>query len=90
MSVFSKPATRRSLAVALVALLLLRSPISRVSRDVLTRLTERARGGKALTPTEITKATQQVYFNDSDGGKTLLVLYRDRLSKVSILPNVQR
>ena len=84
MAVFSKPATRCALAVLLVAFLLQRSRFVRFSRDTLTRLAEKARGGKALTPSEITKATQQVYLNDPDGGKTLLVLYRDRLSKVRI------
>ena len=83
MAIFSKPATRHSLAIVLITFLFLRSRIARVSRHALTRLAERARGGKALTPSEITKATQQVYLNDSDGGKTLLVLYRDRLFKVS-------
>ena len=83
MATFSKPATRRSLVIVLITFLFLRSRIAHVSRDALTRIAERARGGKPLTPSEITKATQQVYLNDSDGGKTLLVLYRDRLSKVS-------
>ena len=83
MALFSKPATSRSLVIVLISFLFLRSRIACVSRDALTRLAERTRGGKALTPSEITKATQQVYLNDSDGGNTLLVVYRDRLSKVS-------
>ncbi|KAF8340930.1 ABC transporter transmembrane region 2-domain-containing protein [Amanita rubescens] len=81
MAVFSKPATRCALAVILLAFLLQRSRFVRFSRHALTRLAE-----KALTPSEIIKATQQVYLNDPDGGKTLLVLYRDRLSKVKIQP----
>ena len=82
MAVLSKPSTRRSLFFLLTTCLLLRSRIASFPRDVATKLAERARGGKVLNQDEIDKATQQGYVTNDDGSKTLLVLYKDRLSKV--------
>ena len=76
-ALFSKPVTSHSLVIVLISFLFL------CSRIALTRLAERARGRKALTPSEITKATEQVYLNDSDGRKMHLVVYHDQVSKVS-------
>ncbi|KAK2464650.1 hypothetical protein APHAL10511_003343 [Amanita phalloides] len=86
MAVLSKPLAQRSFLVLVAVFLLLRSRITHVPRALWSRLAEQARGGNTLTAEEITNATQQVYLNDPDGGKTLLVLYRDRLSKVKIQP----
>ncbi|KAF8639478.1 hypothetical protein AX17_001498 [Amanita inopinata Kibby_2008] len=85
MAVLSKPlqpSTRKSLLIAFAAFLLLRSRLAQLPSHLWTK----ARGGKILSPEEITKAIQQVYVNEHDGSKTLLVVYRDRLSKVSIQP----
>ncbi|PFH47288.1 hypothetical protein AMATHDRAFT_67944 [Amanita thiersii Skay4041] len=89
MAIFSKPfqpSTRRSLLVLFVTFILLRSRLARLPGDIWTKLAESARGGRALSPEELTRATQQVYVNEPDGSKTLLVLYRDRLSKTSLHP----
>ncbi|KAF8631385.1 hypothetical protein AX15_002416 [Amanita polypyramis BW_CC] len=91
MAILSKPlssATNRSVFLLIPALLLLRSRIAHLPWNVYTRLAEQARGGKTLAPDEILKATQQVYENDPDGAKTLLVLYRDRLSRVRVYPTL--
>ncbi|KAL0958420.1 hypothetical protein HGRIS_000560 [Hohenbuehelia grisea] len=86
MHVFSKYADRRS-SILLVAatLLVLRSRIYTFPRDLIARLTFAARRGQ-LTDDELAEALQQVYTEEKDGSKTLLVSYRNRLSKVPIRP----
>ncbi|KAM6492727.1 ABC transporter transmembrane region 2 domain containing protein [Amanita muscaria] len=83
--------SERSLLALAFALLLLRSRIT-LAVDVLrrvSRLAEKARGGKVLSPAEVVNAVQEGYRNNPDGSKSLLVVYRDRLSEVKIRPTPQ-
>jgi hypothetical protein len=76
---FSQP-PRKHLIVLLATILLLRGRIFSIpARIKLPQLR-----GKRLTPEELLNALQQVYVVE-DGVKTLLVPYRDRLSKVRSL-----
>ncbi|KAJ6590542.1 ABC transporter transmembrane region 2-domain-containing protein [Mycena vulgaris] len=69
------------LIVILATILLLRGRILSIpARIKLPQLR-----GKRLTPEELVNALQQVYVTE-DGVKTLLVPYRDRLSKVPVYP----
>ncbi|KAJ7076083.1 ABC transporter transmembrane region 2-domain-containing protein [Mycena belliarum] len=77
---FSRPTLARKPLIVLVAtILLLRGRI--LSAQIkLPQL-----GGKRLTPEELANALQQVYVVE-DGVKTVLVPYRDRISKVPVHP----
>ncbi|KAJ7039847.1 ABC transporter transmembrane region 2-domain-containing protein [Mycena alexandri] len=75
------PIARKHLIVLLATILLLRGRILSIpARIKLPQLRE-----KKLTPEELLDALQQVYVVE-DGVKTLLVPYRDRLSKVPVYP----
>ncbi|KAJ7136070.1 ABC transporter transmembrane region 2-domain-containing protein [Mycena epipterygia] len=79
---FSKSVlAQKPLIVLLATILLLRGRILSIpGRIKLLQLR-----GKRLTPEELANALQQVYVVE-DGVKTLLVPYRDRLSKVPVHP----
>ncbi|KAI0317948.1 ABC transporter transmembrane region 2-domain-containing protein [Amylostereum chailletii] len=69
--------------VALAVLLLLRSRLLSTPRDVLKKLG--APGFReTLTKEELQKALQQVYRENEDGSRTLLVPYRTKISEVHI------
>ncbi|KAJ7721960.1 ABC transporter transmembrane region 2-domain-containing protein [Mycena maculata] len=75
------PIPKKPLLVLLAIILLLRGRILSIpARIKLPRLRR-----KRLTPEELLEALQQVYVVE-DGVKTLLVPYRDRLSKAPVYP----
>ncbi|THH32565.1 hypothetical protein EUX98_g1608 [Antrodiella citrinella] len=77
--------SRRPLLVALAVVLLLRSRLLHLPKDVVRNLSSAAYG-KKLSQEELSQVLQQVYVDGPDGTKTLLVPYRDRVSEVSIKP----
>jgi len=85
----SSSLNRRPIILAFFVLLLLRSRAVTLSKDALTSLRNsitnltsiRAKKRK-LTPDELAKVLQQVYIDEPDGSKTLLVPYRERVVKV--------
>jgi hypothetical protein len=80
MALVSKPlprASRTPLLVALASLLVLRSRILSLPKDILLKLKVATRG-KPLKPEELARVLQQVYVLREDGGETLLVPVRDR------------
>ncbi|KAI0372061.1 hypothetical protein BV20DRAFT_964772 [Pilatotrama ljubarskyi] len=79
------PKARRSLLVALFTLLLLRGKIVGLPRGVLSRLRNVA-SRPEVSQEELAQALQQVYVDEPDGSKTLLVPYEGRISKVTIKP----
>ncbi|KAF8660753.1 hypothetical protein AX16_001548 [Volvariella volvacea WC 439] len=89
MAVLSKPvrplSPRSTIILSLATLLLLRGQLGRGALAVVKRLTAVSRGNRA-TPEELAEALQQVYVDEKDGSKTLLVPYSDRISKVNIRP----
>ena len=72
-----------SILVAFFTLLLLRSRISRIPQDVLSKLKTVA-SRPDVTPEELSQALQQVYVDEADGSKTLLVPYKGHISKVCL------
>lgn len=64
-----------SLIVLLTTLLLLRQRILRRTKNLVSK-------SSSLSVEELAAAAQQVYTNNSDGSKTLLVPFRGRISKV--------
>lgn len=66
-----------SLIVLLTTLLLLRRRILRRTKNLVSK-------SSSLSAEELAAATQQVYTNNLDGSKTLLVPFRGRISKVHI------
>jgi ATP-binding cassette subfamily D (ALD) long-chain fatty acid import protein len=75
------PSSRAPLIVLLATILLLRSRLISIPKDALTKLKSVAQG-KRLSPEELVEALKQIYVNEDDGSKTLLVPYRDSVSKV--------
>ena len=67
--------------VILSLLILLRSRIITGPRD-LFRTLSRVGFSKDLSPTELSQALQQLYVEEPDGTRQLLVLFRDNISKV--------
>ncbi|KAJ7190946.1 ABC transporter transmembrane region 2-domain-containing protein [Mycena pura] len=82
MAGFSRPPiARRHLLILLATVLLLRGRILSIPENIkLPQLR-----GKKLTPDELADALQRIYVIEN-GVKTLLVPYRDRLSKVPVHP----
>ncbi|GBE89023.1 Peroxisomal long-chain fatty acid import protein [Sparassis crispa] len=76
---------RRSLITLFFAVMLLRSRLVLVPRSVVDKL-KAATARKRATPEELVLALQQVYVNELDGNKTILVPYKDSISKVTIHP----
>jgi len=80
---------RRPVVIAFLLLILLRSRTITLSKDVLhglrrafTSLTKVASWKENVGPEELAKVLQQVYIDEPDGSKTLLVPYRGRVVKV--------
>ncbi|KAJ4468734.1 ABC transporter transmembrane region 2-domain-containing protein [Lentinula aciculospora] len=76
-----RPSTR--LLQIIFVLIIFRSRLITLPQDVLERLRD-ATAGKRLSAAELTAILQQIYVKESDGSKTLLVPYRNRLAKVPI------
>jgi ATP-binding cassette, subfamily D (ALD), peroxisomal long-chain fatty acid import protein len=86
MTVFSKPVvSRHNLKVpVLVTLALLVLARSRVT--ALAKLTQVGPlRSDSASPEELKKAKQQLYYDEPDGTKTVLLPFRGRVSKVSPL-----
>ncbi|OJT01704.1 ATP-binding cassette sub-family D member 1 [Trametes pubescens] len=79
------PKARSSMLVALFTLLLLRGRIADLPKGVLARLRSVA-ARPDVSQEELAQALQQVYIDEPDGSKTLLVPYKGRISKVPIKP----
>ena len=62
-------------------LILLRSRIITAPRDLIRTLS-RVGFSRDLTPSELSQALQQLYVEDPDGTRQLLVPFRDSISKV--------
>ncbi|KAF8156895.1 ABC transporter transmembrane region 2-domain-containing protein [Crassisporium funariophilum] len=83
---------RRPLVLAFLILLLLRSRVVTGTQSVLGALKSRKdalgslRKKKKLTKEELAKVLQQVYVDEEDGSKTLLVPYQERVIRVPIHP----
>lgn len=75
------PSSRAPLIVLLATILLLRSRLISIPKDALAKLKSVAQG-KRLSQEELVEALKQIYVNEDDGSKTLLVPYRDSVSKV--------
>ncbi len=79
---------RRPAVIAFLVLILLRSRAITFSKDVLhglqrafTSLTKLTSWKENVSPEELAKVLQQVYIDEFDGSKTLLVPYRGRIVK---------
>jgi ATP-binding cassette, subfamily D (ALD), peroxisomal long-chain fatty acid import protein len=81
MPVLSK--LRPNLLQIIFAFLIIRSRLVTLPKDLLERLRD-ATAGKRLSASELIAILQQVYVKESDGSKTLLVTYRNRLAKIPI------
>ncbi|KAH9918757.1 ABC transporter transmembrane region 2-domain-containing protein [Epithele typhae] len=80
------PKSRRSLLVAFFTLLLLlRNRTLKLPGTLLSRL-KRVASRNEITQEELAQALQQVYVDEPDGSKTLLVPYQGRISKFNITP----
>lgn len=78
------PGSRKPLIIILATVLLLRSRLLSLPKKALSKL-PKVSGGQKLSQQELADALQQVYVTEEDGSKTILVPYRDRISKVSVL-----
>ncbi|KAJ3765926.1 ABC transporter transmembrane region 2-domain-containing protein [Lentinula raphanica] len=78
-----RPSSLRLLQFIFVLLILLRSRLISLPKDSLERLRD-ATAGKRLSAAELTEILQRIYVKESDGSRTLLVPYRNRLAKVPI------
>lgn len=86
MAAFSKLKGRQTSAFIIVAtLLLFRHRLISLPNDVLSKLRSVARRGEPLSAQELADVLQQLYVVEEDGTKTLLVPYRDRVSKVRVI-----
>ncbi|KAJ3503896.1 hypothetical protein NLJ89_g8229 [Agrocybe chaxingu] len=82
---------RRPFVLAFLVFLLLRSRTFTLSRDALVSLKNSVSSKcpsrkKKLSQDELARVLQQVYIDEPDGSKTLLVPYRERVIKVPIQP----
>ena len=75
------PSARRSLLVAVFTLLLLRGRIASIPSAALSKLRNVATR-QEVTQDELAQALQQVYVDEPDGSKTLLVPHKGSISKV--------
>ena len=79
------PKSRQSLLVAFFTLLLLRSRIANIPHEVVSKL-KNVGSRPDVTQEELAQALQQVYVDEADGSKTLLVPHKGHISKVRSLP----
>ena len=73
--------TRRSLLVAAFTLLLLRARIADIPKAAFSKL-KKVAVRQEVSQDELAQALQQVYVDEPDGSKTLLVPYKGYISKV--------
>lgn len=79
---------QRPIILAFLVLLLLRSRAFSLSADAIQLIRSKVRNVTALkirrklSQEELAKVLQQVYVDEEDGSKTLLVPYRERVIKV--------
>lgn len=84
MALLSKPIpplSKRNAFVLAATFLLLRGRILEFPRALIRKLSVAARW-RTLSPEELADAIQNLYEKEADGSKTLLVPYRDHISKV--------
>ncbi|RPD65642.1 hypothetical protein L226DRAFT_550601 [Lentinus tigrinus ALCF2SS1-7] len=79
------PKTRRSLLVAVFTLLLLRGGIASIPKAAFSKL-KNVTTRREVTQDELAQALQQVYVDEPDGSKTLLIPSKGYISKVTISP----
>ncbi|KAI0777788.1 ABC transporter transmembrane region 2-domain-containing protein [Trametes elegans] len=77
------PKARRSLLVALFTLMLLRGRIADLPKSIFARL-RNVTVRQEVSQEELARALQQVYVDEPDGSKTLLVPHKGHISKVTI------
>jgi ATP-binding cassette subfamily D (ALD) long-chain fatty acid import protein len=91
MAVFSKPLSgfdpkhRTPLLLALATVLLLRSRLVSGPKDALVSTLKNVTRKVRLSQEELDEAQQQLYVKNEDGSKSLLVQYRGRITKVSLI-----
>lgn len=74
---------RTQITFLLASIILLRSKLVSIPEEILSKLNIVSKG-KRLTPDELSDVLQQLYIKEPDGTKTLLVPYRDTVSKACI------
>lgn len=74
---------RTQITFLLASIILLRSKLVSIPEEILSKLNLVSKG-KRLTPDELSDVLQQLYIKEPDGTKTLLVPYRDTVSKACI------
>ncbi|KAI0827022.1 ABC transporter transmembrane region 2-domain-containing protein [Trametes gibbosa] len=79
------PKSQRSLIVALFTLIMLRGRIVDIPKGLFARLRSVALRPE-VSQEELAQALQQVYVDEPDGSKTLLVPFKGRISKVTVKP----
>lgn len=81
LSYLSNPKSRKPLIVLLAAILLLRSRLLSLPSGALKRIPVVLRKGH-LSQEELNEILQRVYETEEDGSKTVLVPYRNQVTKV--------
>ncbi|KAG6862188.1 hypothetical protein C0995_004270 [Termitomyces sp. Mi166 len=93
MTVFSKPildslrrrkVSGKPLLILIATVLLLRSRLLALPKETLKSISRVTNYKRRLSPRELNDVLQQVYEKEEDGSKTLLVSYRDRISRFNI------
>ncbi len=84
MAIFSKPIrwpSRRTSILVLAVVLVLRSRLTEIPKETLAKLRVVV-NRKRLSQEELLRVLQEVYVKEDDGSKTLLVPYREEVSRV--------
>ncbi|KNZ74123.1 ATP-binding cassette sub-family D member 2 [Termitomyces sp. J132] len=93
MAVFSKPildslkrhkVSGKPLFILVATILLLRSRLLTLPKETLQRISRAAKCKQRLSARELDDVLQRVYEKEDDGSKTLLVPYRDRITRLNI------
>ncbi|KAK0211442.1 ABC transporter transmembrane region 2-domain-containing protein [Armillaria fumosa] len=91
MAIFSKPIrwpSRRTSILVLAVVLVLRSRLTEIPKETLAKLRVVVQR-KRLSQEELLRVLQEVYVKEDDGSKTLLVPYREEVSRVNVKPTPQ-
>ncbi|PBK71003.1 hypothetical protein ARMSODRAFT_884471 [Armillaria solidipes] len=91
MAIFSKPIrwpSRRTSILVLAVVLVLRSRLTEIPKETLAKLRVVV-NRKRLSQEELLRVLQEVYVKEDDGSKTLLVPYREEVSRVNVKPTPQ-
>ncbi len=86
MAISSKPTrwpSQRVSVLILATLLVLRSRALEIPKETLTRW-RAASANKPLTPEDLLRTLQTLFFKEADGSKTLLVPYDEQVAKVCL------